>query len=363
MDASKLTFDGTNVAGEMGIVIVPDGSSPAHGQHTDGRIQLRLSLDAYAMEDGTPLPPPVRGATPDAKFAAHYARRTRTVAMPIPADALVKGRNVLALAIRRAAISGPVAGNAWNPIGFRQAIVGSLTGSGAIPYPEAIQGTRVWSAEALDPIAESPAPKSLLTGTGGIGRSSPVKGIQYGNPFDPLRPIRILVPRNGVGSGQAVLSDPAGLRDVSATLRDLKGPGDATIPASAAQVRYAVQHGLTHLCDGLMARPPDAARTVPVWLIVRAPRDAAPGWYASTLDLQANGQRLAVPVQLLVTPVVVPDSRDFVSAVSLSESPENVALHYGVKCWSDGVVKASRKQEIPRFGFLVGAKCTGMEAS
>ena len=87
----------------------------------------------------------------------------------------------------------------------------------------------------------------------------------------------MLVPRNGVGSGQVVLSDPAGLRGIEAAIGDLKGPAGAAIPAQAVQLRYAVQPGLLHYCDALMETPPVDAVTVPVWLIVQAPRDAAPG--------------------------------------------------------------------------------------
>jgi hypothetical protein len=167
------------------------------------------------------------------------------------------------------------------------------------------------------------------------GRGMPVKGVRQGNPFDPPRPVRLAVSRNGVGSGQVVVSDGEGLKDIRAALGPLRGPGGATLPADAVQIRFATQHARVHFCDALMDAPPVLARTVPVWLIVRAPRDQAPGWYTASLALSANGRDFAVPVQVCVGGFTLPDSRDFASAVGLTHSPDNVARQYYVPMWSD----------------------------
>ena len=313
------------------------------GQTTPWTPAEDYPVEAYTTDDGTTPLPLVRVA-PEAKWASRYAKRIRTMALDVPSRVLVKGRNVIAIALHRAAVAGPMPSTGWSHVGFRQAMLSSVSGEGVVAYDDALKGTRVWSAASVEQVAETLSPRSLYPPHAwGGNRVSPVKGVHFANPFDPVRPVKILVPRNGVCSGQAVLSDPDGLREVSAAIHDLRGPGGAVIPARAVQIRYAVQHGLVHYCDALMEKAPEGAKTVPVWLIVQAPRGAAPGWYVSALDLQANGKRFTVPVQLLVSPVTVPDARDFSSRISIAESPESVALEYNVKCWSDEHLKLTEK--------------------
>ncbi|MGD0899093.1 MAG: hypothetical protein ABR915_14740, partial [Thermoguttaceae bacterium] len=186
-----------------------------------------------------------------------------------------------------------------------------------------------------DQVAETPTTKfSIRRGPATNvlwGRGLPVRGVQQGNPFDPVLPVRLTMPRNGVGSGQTVLSDLDGLRNVAATLDDLKGPSGAVIPAATVQVRYAVQQQVVHYCNALMDRPPEDAKTVPVWLVVRVAKDQAPGWYVSTLNLQANGKKFSVPVQVLVTGYTLPEPKDFTSDLDLygkyCAPPKAVCLH------------------------------------
>ena len=166
-------------------------------------------------------------------------------------------------------------------------------------------------------------------------RGMPVKGVRMGNPFDPVRPVRMAAPRNGVCSGQAVLSDPAGLADVTATLGPLTGPRGAVIPAAGVKIRYAVRHGAVHYCDALMPDSPKGAKTVPVWAIVEVPADQAPGWYTSLLSLSANGKTFSVPVQVLVTGYALPDARHFTSDIGVMHSPDTIAQHYKAEPWSD----------------------------
>jgi hypothetical protein len=166
-------------------------------------------------------------------------------------------------------------------------------------------------------------------------RGKSTTGIATGDPFDPILPVRILSPRNGVGNGQVVVSDPDGLRAVRANVADFTGPGGAVLLAKTVRVRFAAQGSGIHWCDDLLDKPTEGARTIPVWLEVQAPKSQAPGWYVSTLSLEANGKAFRVPVQAFLTGFTVPDARDFRSLMGVMHSPEAVAEAYQVQPWSD----------------------------
>ena len=343
-DPAKVTDLKLTIVCIGGAVAYVNGQEAGRGHLPAGALQPLTPAEsypiaAYTTEDGaTALPALGLTTSPEAKWLDRYAQRARTVTIDIPARLLVKGRNTLAIDLHAAPIAGPFPRDGWAHMGFRSATLASASGAGVIAYADACKGTHLWSANAVDQVTETPAEKSLIKRNWfwavTWGRGLPVKGVQQGNPFDPVRPVRLTVPRNGTGSGQAVLSDPAGLKNVSATLDALKGPGGATLPAKGVQIRYAAQHDNIHYCDALSAAPPADVKSVPVWLIVQAPKDQAPGWYASTLRLAANGKTFAVPVQVLVTGLTLPDAKDFTSTVGMTQSPETIARQYGVPLWS-----------------------------
>jgi hypothetical protein len=197
----------------------------------------------------------------------------------------------------------------------------------------------VWSASPDEQVTDTPVPqlqskrstfKAMLW-----DRGMPTKGTQVGNPFDPILPLRMAAPRNGVCSGQVVLSDLDGLRDITAALGPLKGPQGATIPATSVKIRYAVQPAGQHYCDALMPTPPDGAKTMPVWTIIDIPKGQAPGWYTASLALGANGKRFTAPVQVLVTGDTLPEASDFSPNIGVTQSPDAIAAHYKVEPWSD----------------------------
>jgi len=297
-------------------------------------------IEAYTTEgNASPLPALRSGTGPEPRLLDRYKKRIRTFTVTIPPDALVKGANVLAVELRRAAVAGPTGrGGAWGHLGFHEIKLTAPDGGGAIPYAEALKGTRLWSARANEQITNAPSERSLVRKnwfwTLLWSRGMPVKGVQVGNPFDPLRPVKMIVPRNGVCSGQAVVSDLAGLRGVSATVAPFQGPGGAVMPAAAAQVRFAAQHEGLHYCDALMVRPPDGARTVPVWVVLKAPKGQPAGWYCSTLSIRANGKSFSVPLRVLVTGLTLPDAKDFASTIGISHSPDTLAMQYNVEPWS-----------------------------
>jgi hypothetical protein len=321
---------------------LPDGKADAMALATD------YPIEAYTVEDGTtPLPGLNFRTQPEEKWASRYQARVRTMTATIPAQALVKGPNALALSIHRSAIRGPLPRRcAWSHLGIRGVKLTSATGAGAIAYADATRGARVWSAQACDQVTEKPSPKSLIARDwfkdAGL-RGMPLKGIAVGNPFDPVLAVRIHAPRNGVGLGQTVLSDPSGLRQVKALLGDLVGPGGAVLSARSVSVRFAAQGADLHWCDDLVERAPEGVTTLPVWVQVEPPRNQAPGWYVATLALHANGREFQVPVQVLVTGLTMPDPRDFRSLIGVMHSPDTLAAAYQVEPWSQEHFKLMAK--------------------
>ncbi|MGD0898469.1 MAG: glycoside hydrolase domain-containing protein, partial [Thermoguttaceae bacterium] len=107
------------------------------------------------------------------------------------------------------------------------------------------------------------------------------------------------------------------------------------LPAQAVRVRFAAQGAHFHWCDNLLENAPEGVATIPVWLEVKAPKVQAPGWYVSTLSLQANGKKFEVPVQVFVTGYTLPDAKDLRSLIGVMHSPEATASAYGVAPWSE----------------------------
>jgi len=323
-----------------GVVVYVNGTEIGRGDMPTGKIEsftpsVDYPPDAYTLEDGmTPLP-----AVPDANTQARFQKRIRQVTLNVPGKILTKGGNVLAVELHRAAITGPFRKGyacAWAPMGIRD--IKLTATAGGIPYAKALAGTRVWSAQQVDQVCDTPVPAKKIAGNwsrpGGY-RDQARQGLSSGNPFDPVVPVKILVPRNGIGNGQTILSDPDGLKGVKAELSAFQGPGGGSIPATAVKIRFGAQRNDMHWCDDLLEQPVDGARTIPVWLEITATKTLAPGWYSSVLSLTANGKSFKVPVQVFVAGFTVPDARDFRSFMIVMHSPETVANTYKVPLWSD----------------------------
>ncbi|MHC4914986.1 MAG: glycoside hydrolase domain-containing protein [Planctomycetota bacterium] len=140
-------------------------------------------------------------------------------------------------------------------------------------------------------------------------------------------PARIFGARNGSFSAQLVA--PVGSR---ATVTDLTGPGK--IPASAIAVRYAHFDGPGRypFFDGLHATPPaKPGKVQPIWVTVRVPKDAKAGEYKGKVRVGGAG----VDLHVSVADWTIPDVKDFATHVGLIQSPDSVAMQYGVPMWSE----------------------------
>jgi hypothetical protein len=289
------------------------------------------------------------------KYGKRFARRARLLEnVRVPASALRKGVNVLAIELHRAPAAEILytgkprqhsrGYTVWSMLGLEQLRLAASKDAAVVPNTKRAKGTRLWT----HPVAVS------------------LHGPDFGDPAEPLQPLRICSPRNGVASAQLVVESDRPLRGLRAEATPLKGAGDAALPAAALQIRYArpgthgersgerrYPHsggteprysGGARRFDALAEAPPgevpadpatDGA-VLPVWITARVPRDARPGLYAGTVSVRrADGDPLEAPVKLFVMDWALPDPHEFVTHVGLVQSPETLAIRYSVPMWSD----------------------------
>jgi Glycoside hydrolase 123, catalytic domain/Glycoside hydrolase 123 N-terminal domain len=327
-----------------GIIVYVNGKEIARRHLPEGKIKPGAAAEPYALEafvdEGNYL---LDLKKPAAKNAARHAKRLREFKdLVIPASALRKGTNVLALEIHRAPAAGVMFMRKaksmryniikhtksawWSRVGLKTL---QLTGGAAASLPTASNGRpkgfQVWTS----PIFQELTPSN------------------YGDPCDLPGRIRLCTGRGGVVSGQLVASSNAAFKGLKVKVSALKGPG--TIPASAFQLRY-VRPGWkrgrsrTPVFMELEEFPADPVPVLgkggalqPVWLTVRVPADAAPGEYRGKVTVSAAGaSSVDVPVTLRVVNWQVPASKDYRhSFLEFIQSPESVALHYKVEMWSE----------------------------
>ncbi len=169
----------------------------------------------------------------------------------------------------------------------------------------------------------------------------------FPDPFSPLSPIRLAGVRNGIFAGQVVVGDEKPIKGLKAVASDLTGPG--TIPAEAVTLRYAVPDGAPGrrgglgFFDSLEDDPPaevpvykqHGGAVQPIWLTVTVPKDAQAGDYSGKVTVTAEGVKaVAVPVRLRVIDWALPGADKYFAHMDVVQSPESVAMAYGVKMWS-----------------------------
>ncbi len=303
-------------------------------------------LKAYLRPDGAGFLRGTGRRAPPEALRDRYEARVRTLAVTLPADGLVRGTNLLAVACHRAALPkdlpmGVEFREEWHTAGLVEAHLTAPAGAAAAVRPNVgpPEGVQVWT----------PGPLVL-----------PGDEETYGDPFEPVGPVRLLAPANGLASAQVVVSAkaylpgvgaeplPVDLPPVRGTVSDLAGPDGATLDGRRLRVRYGdlfrttwpgarhapgerVAGSYVPLLDAPLGGVPDQA----VWLSVRVPDDARPGTYRGTLTLEGLAAPRAVPVELTVSGWRVPNPRDWPTWVNLLQSPESVAGHYGVPLWSE----------------------------
>jgi len=161
----------------------------------------------------------------------------------------------------------------------------------------------------------------------------------------PAGPITIVGARGGTFSGVVAVESTARITGLRAEVSALSADG-ASIPADQVAVRYAVSWGsdkkLPRGLDVLLESPP--AEVVPykkrtlagVWVTVTVPADAKAGVYRGKLRVSADGLAVqTVPIELTVADWLAPQAQDWRTWIEMIQSPDTLALEYGVPLWSD----------------------------
>jgi len=339
-----------------GVVVYVNGREIGRAGMAKGASGPEAVADDYPKEafvgpDGSPLlNPRSRERGPSEGLKA----RVRRAEIPIPASALRKGTNVLAIEVHRSAYLSAVKewietkklmeheiySFLWATCGLHSTSLQSASPAGLTPNIERPKGFQVWNSQSMQQDFD----------------------LDYGDAFEPLRPVKIIGSRGGVFSGKVVVGSDRPIKGLKARITDLTSDkGGGKIAASAVKVRYALPTGSepvteahypvpAALLDGLSdtAPPVVEVRTkpggqwsfgavCPVWVTVAVPADARPGDYTGKLTITAEGASKAVevPVELNVSRWLVPKPSEFRTIVDLIESPESVAMHYEVPIYSD----------------------------
>ncbi|MFP4054349.1 MAG: glycoside hydrolase domain-containing protein, partial [Phycisphaerae bacterium] len=329
-----------------GVVVYVNGKEVGRSHLPKGKLEPGTQADAYPKEafvdpDGNHLR---RTSRPAEKFKDRYEKRIRSMRLRIPASALKRGANVLALEIHSAPLKGMRINSrdAWATAGLCKATLTSESGRGAVAYADALKEITVSNATPLDTVATKPG--RFRAGFLWWKMTVTPKGVTRGNPFEPLEAIRTVAPRGGTCSGQVVVSGPAGFKGLKATVSSLRHTdGTAALPQESVQVRYAHQADYEDFCNGLSPAPAEGSPVQPVWVLVDVPRDQKPGWYVGKLKLAHDGRDWTVPVAVLVSPWTVPDPKDNATLVSMYQSPETLAQRYDVPLYSDEHFKLIEK--------------------
>ena len=160
-----------------------------------------------------------------------------------------------------------------------------------------------------------------------------------------LRPVHIVAARQGAFSGKVVLESEAPIAGVQAKLGPISGPSGVW-PTDSLRVRYATlfeegARGPT-APDTLLEAPPATMRAIrgryllPIWITARVPLSARAGAYTGEVNVRAKGLSPArVPVTIEVADFTLPPSEEYRTWCDVVQSPDTLALEYGVPLWSE----------------------------
>lgn len=317
--------------------------------------------------DGDELP------KPDTEVPQRMALRVRHLeGVRIPAALLRQGTNVIALEIVRSPYhksAKPETKQWWQPqmrwitCGVRRVQLVTDNADGVVPGAVRPRGFQVWNND----IAWNDY------------------DLDFGDPCEPLKPVRIVATRNGWFSGKVVVGSDRPINGLATKAGDLRGKG-GTLPASEIRIRYGASWTTypdskfhvtriggggkypspypveTFTLDALLDAPlknypvkpekamaekancvqtphqplPVPGAVVPIWVTVHVPGNAKGGTYSGNVSIGADGEgNVVVPVEVTVQDWQLPAPQEYKTWVDLIEFPDTLALEYKCKLWSD----------------------------
>jgi len=311
--------------------------------YINGKELIRKNMSGEDIEPGTTAEeyPDEAFFSPDGKrldrrkhkkkYAGRFKMRERSLSEAhIPAAMLNNGINVLAIEVHRAPVPEKMYldrhqySTVYCPWPRLAVTDITLKGGSVLPNTARPSGYHVWNWNITQRVTTA----------------------VWGDPGETPGPIRISGVRNGSFSGQVVVSSDRKIRDLTAVVTDLTGPG--TIPADSVQIRWGfpdtyINPGRNITCfEGLenhvLKEVPvrNGAALQPIWITVNVPADAKPGNYTGSLSIDAQGKEsVEVPVKIKILPYVLPDPGKFQLFVGMIQSPDSIAEHYNIPMWSD----------------------------
>ena len=295
---------------------------------------------------------------------AAYQKRCRRLEIQIPASALRKGVNVLALEVHRA----PANEIMWKALAStKDANILAANWQVHLRYLGKVANALWWNHASIEDIRLS-VPAGTTGITPNVGRPQGfqvwnesifqrILPVQYGDPNEQFRPIRMQSVRNGTCSAQIVAGSSGNIRGLRAVVSDLKGAA-GVIPASAVQVGYMCwwneNQGWRN--DALDPDPPAELRPLTksifnpsqsmgrvagaveaIWFTAQVPKTAKAGIYSGKVTIGAEGEKsVETTIELkVVGDWVCPDPDRFTTYMGIIESPDSVAALYHVPLWSE----------------------------
>jgi hypothetical protein len=268
-------------------------------------------------------------------------QRDRTSTFQIPSSALVDGLNVIAIEVHRAPYDPAfVKGMAkerhkayviWPTCALLQAELKADKPVSVISNVAVPAGISVWNSNPLETDFNN----------------------DHAAAGETLHPILIVAPRGGTCSGKVVFGSAGAIDKPQATISPLTSiSGQTAIPAANIRIRWpradraAKAFGpwgqRSGAFDAIEDVPPASIQpgkegpvAQPVWVTVSVPPGTLPGKYTGMLTISASGWSKQVPVELDVCDWTLPPPQQWKTFVELIQSPETIAMQYGLEFWSD----------------------------
>ncbi|MEI7833980.1 MAG: glycoside hydrolase domain-containing protein, partial [bacterium] len=292
------------------------------GDPIPGMLADEYPRSAFVTRDDDRLLPSIGTKAPPADIADRVAQRFRNYEIALPTTKLHTGVNILALVILPSKVPAALpatGGRTWNQIGLTKLTLTADNPEGITSSIEAPAGVQIWNANPLQIIG---------------------KGINFGDPNEPLSPIHLVAPRNGRASGQVVVSSPTALPVLAATIGEVTSAAGNAIPPTAFQLRYT---DISKQYIPLLEQPIAGAKIQAIWVSLQLPADTMPGSYQGKITISGLKDPVQVPVEVTVIDWLAPKPQDWKMTVNLLQSPESVAGYYNVPLWSDEHFKLMEK--------------------